>query len=124
MKLLKPGGKVYLPFHIDIISALAFSKTSWESYYDFVLVHEGEIQAMHENLLWAATESIDRDTMVQVFGKEPGQENTYCKMPKRALKELPKSSNVVELLLGVLDNIEQFRFICLHLKPEDAKYSK
>jgi hypothetical protein len=111
LKLLKPLGSVYLPFHI--LTALVSCSSMWEPYYVFVLVSLGDIKAMSENLLWAATESICSNTMNFVFKKEPRQENKYCKVSKMALNCLPKTSLVSSALLGIVDEVETYRFIRL-----------
>ena len=113
LELLQPKGCIYLPFHMDILSALAKTDATWAPYYDICLVSQRNTAALRENLLWTATGNIPSHTMEEVFEKRSNQESIYCRVTKAEVKSLPKPSVLSAVLLEKMDDIESYRFICL-----------
>lgn len=117
-EVLKPGGSVYFPFHIDVLRRLAGGESLWKTYYDISFIRRDDEAQLRQHILWSATHTIPKETMHGVFEKEPGQETLYCRVHAREVlsAQLPPSSHISALLAGILDDIEEYRFVCLCAK--------
>jgi hypothetical protein len=108
-----------MPFHMDLLSALANTTQNWDQYYDVGFVHKRD---MSEHLLWAATQNISPDIMRESFGKEANQEELYCKITQQAVGastlNAAKDKTISDMLkqTEVARDIENYRFVRLTMR--------
>lgn len=116
-KVLSSGGKIYLPFHLDLLEALATDSQSWSSVLSARLLTEEESLA---NPLYRATLQIEDDVLWEVFGKNPKEQlNEYCTVTKAMYQSSSltnkSGSPFAKLLKDNKKKIEKFHFIELVL---------
>jgi Histone methylation protein DOT1 len=128
--LAVPGTDVYLPFHADLLLELA----KWELAqrkcanprkrgrylnnmpFDVEYISATDLKQMGRNMLWYATSAIERE-FPDVLGKENNQENKYCVVERRRVKELNDECQNSKLLQKLADiDTSHYRFIRLKVK--------
>jgi hypothetical protein len=100
--ILELAGTILLPFQPHVLDQVASHWTSLARYYKITIVYKGD---HHRSVLWRGTLACDRRMMLDVFGKDPLQEEAlYC------------SATIAEL-----SPVAEARFRCIaHLK--DARF--
>ena len=102
----KGGGVVYLPFCLHCMQQLIANLDDLSKYYtiDFVYKHE-----LDKHALWAATNTIDPDTMQHYLGKALNQEDYYCMITPSDVYGSGTETNVTkEEVLDILRRINDF----------------
>jgi hypothetical protein len=114
-QLVRVGGLVFLPFHIDVLVCLS-ENCSWEKRYAATMINKEESNA---HLLFEATNKIS-DEIEANFGKNANQELLYCKVSPTDLKQsgLVRLSPFGKRLIAMSqDELESKRFVQLTLLP-------
>jgi hypothetical protein len=114
-QLVRVGGLVFFPFHIDVLVCLS-ENCSWEKRYAATMINKEESNA---HLLFEATNKIS-DEIEANFGKNANQELLYCKVSPADLKQsgLVRSSPLGKRLIAMApDGLESKRFVQLTLLP-------
>jgi hypothetical protein len=81
-QLVRVGGLVFFPFHIDVLVCLA-QNSSWERRYAATMINKVESSA---HLLFEATNTIS-DEIEASFGKNANQDLLNCKVSPSDLKQ-------------------------------------
>jgi hypothetical protein len=117
--VMRPGGAIYFPFHMDVLNGLAYGETHWACCFELSLIKSTDTDSMRGNLLWYATQSIPETTMMNCFQKAPNQEDLYCLVTRKEVKALLQLTGIVsECLKASHGDIELCRFVKLISKQQ------
>ena len=118
--ILAEGGVIYLPFQISFFSQIVAKIETLKNYYSVAF-----IGCTGKNTLWSCTQNISEVEMQQVFEKTKDQEELYCKVTEREIKQNYSLNVCGDELLHIfnrIDNPTTTRFIQLtHLAKGDCR---
>lgn len=107
---------VYLPCSIHCLREVAVAFDKLRVYYCISFLRKDELG---EICLWAGTQSLDKSTMMSVFGKELSQEEIYCTVTQQQLRSMNDDPRITKTafleFVGRLGDVSTVRFIALEL---------
>ena len=102
----KGGGVVYLPFCLHCVQQIIAAYDILKEYYTIEFMKKDKLD---QHALWAATSTIDPDSMQNWLGKNINQEDVYCRISNGEVFGSTIDPNVTkEELLCLLRKIEDF----------------
>jgi len=109
------SGVVLLPFSFYCHKEVVLAASLLSRWYSITYIRKGEL---HNNLLWFATQYIDEDDMIKVFGKLRNQEDMYCTFDPNRMQQMLNSDEPIgirELREATLSlkRLKDIRFIAL-----------
>jgi len=111
-------GVIYLPFCFHCLKEIVALYGTLSLYYNVSFLRKGELE---EVTLWAGTQSLDKDMMAMVFGKELSQEEIYCVVTEQQVRSMEDGPSVtkadVKSFIRRFDNLSEIRFIVLEILP-------
>lgn len=118
LDMRRATGTIYLPFSLHCLREIAIAFDKLSAYYRLSFLRKGDLD---EVTLWAGTQTVDRDTMAAVFGKQLDQEEIYCVVTKgqlRSVEDDPRMTRAMFMnFVECIGDISSVRFIVLELLP-------
>jgi hypothetical protein len=104
----------------DCLSALIAGEQLWKESYDISFTHRDNHEQMQANLLFAGTNQVSPERMMNIYDKSPNQEERYCVVACSMLTDLLRLNqrSVICKLLQRIDKkeIPKLRFVRLGKK--------
>jgi len=111
-------GVIYLPFCFHCLKEIVALYGTLSVYYNVSFLRKGELG---EITLWTGTQSLDKDMMAMVFGKDLNQEEIYCVVTEQQVRSMEDEPSVtkadVKRFVRCFDNLSEIRFIVLEILP-------
>ena len=111
-------GVVYLPFCLHCLKEVVALTGKLSKLYDVSFLSRGQL---HENALWAGTQTVDPSLMESVFRKQLSQEDIYCTITQQQLRTMQDEPHVTKAVMldfvRRLGDVSAVRFIVLELLP-------
>ena len=109
-------GVIYLPFCFHCLKEIVALYATLSLYYNVSFLRKGELG---EIALWVGTQSLDRNTMASIFGKELSQEEIYCVVSQQQIRSMQDEPRVtkadVKFFVKGLGDLSEIRFIVLEV---------
>lgn len=113
-----PRGVVYLPFCLHCFKEVLACFDHLKEFYNVAFLRTKDLEQIS---LWSGTQTIDTDTMQNVFGKHKQQENKYCTFTLQHIKSIGDDPTISKAeLIRIASSLEDFRdirFLSLTLIP-------
>ena len=117
--ILEEGGTICIPICINNLQWITRLEDKYKKLYEIQFITNEEHQ-MCNHKLWSSTQRIDKNVMLKVFGKTCNQEDQYCIINNKILRQSEYIDGTTETMVKNFlakyfdhSDLNQIRFICL-----------